>query len=128
MEPSVGETASGTSNPMDRVAELCRATSSHEPVAWLCRALGGFFVRNPFLDGAEGADVLRETNEILRHFSHLLSVVAEANRDSRLTTEESVTIRTAWEKLKCAAERFVVSCEAVASVTERGGDSLQSDR
>jgi hypothetical protein len=106
--------ASGARNPLDRLAEVFRATGSLEVVNWLCHEAGGFFVSNPKPTATERLDtlLLRNTQKMVTEFSNLLLTVTKSvEDDGRITPPEADQIRAAWEQLKATAEAFVVACE-----------------
>jgi len=104
---------SGAANPLDRVAELVRATDDDRPITWLCQGREGIFVKNPPKQSGP-VDVLRETQRILKEFSDVLSAVSTAWEDSKLTQQEAEKIRHEWDELKAVAETFVMTCEEYA--------------
>ena len=101
---------SGTANPLDRVADLVRASGSQVPLQWLAQQAGGVFVHNPPQRAGE-INVLQETQRILKEFSDVLLAVSNAWVDSRVTQAEAETIRHEWDELKSIAETFVLACE-----------------
>jgi predicted transcriptional regulator len=48
---------------------------------------------------------------VVQEFADLLSVMAAAAADSRITQAESKSIRARWENLKSVTEEFVKCCE-----------------
>ena len=48
---------------------------------------------------------------IVQEFADLLSVIAMAAADNKITKQESATIRARWEELKTVTEGFVHCCE-----------------
>lgn len=107
--PSQG---SGTQNPLDRVQQLIQVLADPAPLHWLCQENNGFFVGNPGLADQKPGPVLHTTQQMLKEFSEMLSVISEAVcGDQTIDTEEAGRIRKEWEELKCLTERFVVSCE-----------------
>ena len=115
MEPANGSRNSGSPNPLDRVAEICRLTGDKGPVHWLCRQMAGFYVPNPSPQPLKTDGVLRETQAVLKHFSSMLDAVSTGFEDDKLTGEEAQTIRAHWEELKATTESFVTVCEATAT-------------
>lgn len=107
--------ASGTANPLDRVAQLCRVANDTAPVAWLCQQFGGFFVKNAEARKLEAGQVLQETHRVLRQFSSVLDAVSRGFDDGKLTAEEARDIRAEWEALKSMGESFVGACEGQAA-------------
>lgn len=106
--------ASGARNPLDRLAEVYRATGSLEVINWLCHEADGFFVANPRPTTRERIDgqLLRNTQKMVTEFSNLLLTVTGSADDSRISAGEAEQIRSAWEQLKRTAEAFCVACEA----------------
>ena len=111
--PDTGS-ASGISNPLDRTLALYRATGDLRIVRWLCEQSGGFFVENSeALDNGEQTQRLAPaTSQVVKQFADLLSTVAGAASDSKISTSEAKNIRKEWEKLKRIAEGYVKCCEA----------------
>jgi hypothetical protein len=102
---------SGAHNPLDRVEQLCRATSSSVPIQWLCEQAGGYFVVNPAVDNAAPPDVIAATRTLLKEFSDVLQEVSSAAVDGRVSDVEAVKIRSEWEELKRVAESLVSGLE-----------------
>jgi RNA polymerase-binding transcription factor DksA len=111
--PDTGS-ASGISNPLDRTLALYRATGDLRIVRWLCEQSGGFFVENSeALDNGEQTQRLAPaTSQVVKQFADLLSTVAGAASDSKISTREAKNIRKEWESLKRIAEGYVKCCEA----------------
>ena len=111
-QPSNGDSAAGSANPLDRLEHLCRLTKSQEPILWLCERMGGIFVHNPPARRTREADLLPATRRILREFSDLLDVITRsAENDGEVDDREAARIRREWENLKRIAEEFVCGCE-----------------
>ncbi len=111
--PDTGS-ASGISNPLDRTLALCNATEDLRIIRWLCEQSGGFFVPNTG-DNGEGEVVQQlapATSLVVKQFADLLSTVAGAASDSKISAKEANNIRQEWEKLKRIAEGYVKCCEA----------------
>lgn len=105
------ETGSGSRNPLDRVEDLMRL-SQHQPIIeWLCRAAGGYFVKNPRSSCRAGFEVVPATHELVQQFADLLSEISQAAQDNSITLEEARGIRGCWDDLKSLAEGFVRCCE-----------------
>jgi hypothetical protein len=105
--------ASGARNPLDRLADVLRATGDTEVVNWLCQEAGGFFVPHPPAE-THDADVqlLINTQRLVQEFSHLLMTVTHSIEDDGLIEPyEADRIRAAWEPLKATIESFAVACE-----------------
>lgn len=107
------EDASGTRSPLDRLAELLEVTRSTAPVEWLCRRMGGFFVRDPKVpESGWDAEYVAHTQQLLQRFSELLQAVSESIKDDAAIDEnEAERIRAEWEELKSSTESFVIACE-----------------
>lgn len=111
-EPSNGDSAAGSANPLDRLVSLCRLTRSREPIQWLCEQFGGMFVASPPARRMCSDDLLPATRRILREFSDLLEVITRsAENDNEIDAREAARIRREWENLKRIAEEFVFACE-----------------
>lgn len=111
-EPTAGQAAAGSVNPLDRLESLCRLTKTREPLHWLCERFGGIFVPNPPARRTREADLLPATRRILREFSDLLDVITRsAENDGEVDDREAARIRREWENLKRIAEEFVCGCE-----------------
>jgi len=109
-EPPEG-TGSGSSNPLDRIEALWRATGDVRLVQWICQRAGGFFIYNPKTHNAHPDFLIPATNRIVQEFADLLAVVAAAAADNRITPAEAAKIRARWEDLKTVTECFVACCE-----------------
>ena len=105
------ETGSGSRNPLDRLLEIIRLTEEPRIIEWLCEKSDGYFVRNPPSSCEQGFEVLPATNEIVAHFSELLSQISQAALDRSITLDEAKDIRAQWDRLKCYGEGFVRCCE-----------------
>ena len=105
--------ASGARNPLDRVAEVFRATQHPDVINWLCHQADGFFVPNPDIDVQTlDANLLRGTQRLVKEFSDMLEEVSRSvANDGIIEPEEAKRIRRHWEVLKRVAETFVVASE-----------------
>lgn len=111
-QPNDTPAASGTDNPLDRLAQLYEITQDRELIAWLCRKANGYFVSNVPVKKADAIPLLHMTRRIVRKFSDLLDVLTESiENDGRIDCSEADSIRTEWEEMKSCAESFVASCE-----------------
>lgn len=111
--PDTGS-ASGISNPLDRAQSLILAADDPRLLRWLCEQSGGFFVKNsdPSTDNTTSPQTLAPaTSKVVKQFADLLSTVAEAAADSKISAKEATNIRREWERLKRAAEGYVKCCE-----------------
>lgn len=106
-----GGTQSGATNPLDRAQQINAASGDNRVVKWLCAQAGGFFIENAAADPETGYDVAPATNEIVQQFASLLSEIALAAKDERITTQEAEAIRLQWDELKSYCEGFVIACE-----------------
>ena len=107
---------SGASNPLDRVADLCRVTKDPRPVSWLAAQMDGVFVKNPPSTGGK-VEPLQETQRLVMAFSEMLTAVSRGWEDAELNVEEAERIRVEWNALKSVAETFVMACEQHARTT-----------
>lgn len=111
-QPNNTPDASGTDNPLDRLAQLYGITQNPELIAWLCRKANGYFVPNTPLKKAEAIPLLHMTRRIVRKFSDLLDVLTGSiENDGKIDPAEADSIRTEWEEMKSCAESFVTLCE-----------------
>lgn len=112
--------ASGARNPLDRVAEIVKATGDTELVNWLCHEADGFFVSNPEpFDHDLDTELLINTQRLVTEFSQLLLTVTHSvEDDGQIEPKEADQIRAAWETLKSTAESFIVACERGTYITD----------
>ncbi len=115
-----GDDLSGADNPLDRLLNLCQVTGNHAPIIWLCEQMNAFYVENVAPDmQEEEMEVLKMTQRILKEFSDMLDMVAQAMaNDSGIDKKEARDIRAEWEDLKRVAEQFVLGCEMGAFAPE----------
>jgi len=109
-EPDEGA-GSGAANPLDRIETLIRCTGDPRLVQWICERAGGFFIQNPKTHWPHPHFLIPATNQVVQDFADLLSVVAAAAGDNRISASEAKAIRARWEELKSATEGFVRCCE-----------------
>jgi hypothetical protein len=102
---------SGSTNPLERVAQLLSVTQNDQIVQWLAERADGFFMKNPKTKWPHPFYVVPATNLIVQEFADLLSVIATAAADNHINAKESKVIRARWEELKSATEGFVHCCE-----------------
>lgn len=102
---------SGSKNPLDRVQQIIELSGDQGIVEWLCRQQGGHFVKDPEVSGAKFDEVVPATQQIIGHFSELLTEISAAAVDHSVSSAEAKDIREVWDKLKSYAEGFVRSCE-----------------
>lgn len=102
---------SGSKNPLDRIQQIIELSGDQGIVDWLCRNQGGHFVQDPDISGHRIDHVTPATQEIISHFSLLLSEISTAAVDHSVTKQEAQDIRQCWDALKSYAECFVRCCE-----------------
>ena len=119
--PDTGS-ASGIPNPLDRALSLYNATDDPRVIHWLCEQTGGFYVDNTVAtsNGDTPQRLAPATSKVVKQFADLLSTVASAASDSKISQREARAIRREWEKLKRIAEGYIQCCE--------GGDFKQLNR
>jgi hypothetical protein len=103
--------SSGAANPLDRVAVLVRCSGEHSIIQWLCQKAGGFYIKNPRATHTHPLHLVPAMNTVVQDFADLLSAMAAAASDSKITVAESKSIRARWEQLKTVTEEFVRCCE-----------------
>lgn len=124
--PEETGTGSGATNPLDRVEALLRCTEDPRLIQWLCEKSGGFFVKNPKGNWPHPDFLVPATNQILQEFADMLSAIAIAAADNRITKTEARNIRDRWEELKQVTEGFVRCCENGNFVPLREADQSQA--
>lgn len=102
---------SGATNPLDRVEALLRCTGDDRIVQWLCERAGGFFIKNPKINWPHPEMLVPATNQIVQEFADMLSAIAMAAGDNKISKQEAKNIRARWEELKQVTELFVHCCE-----------------
>ena len=102
---------SGAPNPLDRVEALLRCTGDDRIVQWLSERAGGFFIKNPKTNWAHPEFLVPATNQIVQEFADMLSAIAVAAGDNKISKTEARNIRARWEELKQVTELFVHCCE-----------------
>ena len=120
------DAGSGASNPLDRIDQLLKSTGDKRIAQWVCERAGGFFIANPEAT-PQPQSLIPVTNEIVREFADLLTVIAAASADSKVTPDEAKQIRRRWEELKSVTEGFVKAAENGSylprtSETQAGGE------
>jgi len=118
-EPPVDVAGSGSSNPLDRIEQIIKATGDARIAHWVCARAGGFFIENPPAKSS-GRDLAPATNLIVNDFAQLLAAITAASADQQVTETEARSIRAKWEALKSATEGFVNSAEK-GSYRDRAG-------
>ena len=105
--------ASGARNPLDRIADIVRATGDREVVNWLCHEANGFFVPNPEPALADlETELLANTQRMVQEFSQLLMTVTHSiEDDGQIAPKEADRIRDVWELFKSTVEAFTTACE-----------------
>jgi len=112
-QPKDSPDASGTDNPLDRIADIIDLTGDASIAQWVCEKSDGFFVRNPPQASGLEPNPLKAAQQILQEFSELLDVVSKSIEDDQeIDKSEAKRIRRGWEDLKSVAETFVTACEA----------------
>ena len=110
-EPEEGA-GSGMANPLDRIEALVAARPTTADCAMDLPARGRLLhpeSQDPLMPHPDY--LIPATNEIVQEFADLLSVIAFAAADNRITQKEAENIRARWEELKAVTESFVVCCE-----------------
>ncbi len=108
-EPPMKE--GGTSgSPLDRIADLVRATKDPSIPQWVCEQADGFFIRNP-KHLPPNRPLIPLTNDIVQEFADMLATIAQSSADSVITKHEARKIRARWEELKSVTEGFVHAAE-----------------
>lgn len=102
---------SGTLNPLDRVDALQRAIGDPRIAEWVCERAGGFFMRNPQLEKNKSVALTTASNVLIQEFASMITLVADAAVDGKITEGETDDIRARWEKIKSVTEHFVRCCE-----------------
>jgi len=105
-----GKDRSGATNPLDRVADLLKATGDARIASWVCEKAGGYFVVNP-KDSSVGRQLAPASSRVFHQFADMLSIVATSVEDNYVSKAEAKAIRAEWEELKSLVEGFVTSCE-----------------
>jgi hypothetical protein len=105
--------ASGARNPLDRVADIVRATGDIDVVNWICHQAGGFFVANPSPPQTDsGTTLVVNTQRLVKEFSELLMAVTNSIADDgQIEQHEAARIRDEWEFFKTTVEAFVIASE-----------------
>ncbi|MDB6024760.1 MAG: hypothetical protein JWM68_983 [Verrucomicrobiales bacterium] len=102
---------SGTTNPLDRVDQLVKATGDTRVAEWICERTGGFFMRNPQLEKNRSVALTTASNVLIQEFAAMITLIADAAVDGKITADETEDIRTRWEQIKSVSEHFVRCCE-----------------
>ncbi|MGZ8900330.1 MAG: phage regulatory CII family protein [Limisphaerales bacterium] len=127
------ETGSGATNPLDRVEALLRCTGDDRIVQWLCERSGGFFIKNPKMHWPHPDFLVPATNQIVQEFADMLSAIALAAGDNKISKTEAKNIRARWEELKQVTEVFVHCCEngnfnEIRATAEKEAAHLRGER
>jgi hypothetical protein len=109
-EPPTESAGSGSSNPLDRIAQLLGSTKDPRIAQWVCERASGFFIANPTTK-VSGEALVPATNHILRDFADLLATITAASADQQVSIDEARAIRERWERLKSVTEGFVQAAE-----------------
>ena len=102
---------SGTPNPLDRVNAIQKATGDTRIAEWICEQAGGFFMPNPQLEKNKSVALKTASNVLIQEFAAMITLVADAAVDGKITVDETADIRARWEKIKSVTEHFVRCCE-----------------
>ncbi len=107
-----GVDRSGTTNPLDRVADLLKTTGDARIASWVCEKAGGYFVVNADpKDTPASRQLAPASSRVFQQFAGMLAVVANSVEDNYVSKAEAKAIRAEWEELKSLVEGFVASCE-----------------
>ncbi len=102
---------SGTANPLDRVSDLLKATDDPRIAEWVCERAGGFYMPNPQLDRNKSVALTTASNVLIQEFAAMITLIADASVDGKISADETEDIRARWEKIKSVTEFFVKCCE-----------------
>ncbi len=103
---------SGVINPLDRIKKLLDCTDNDAAIVqWICAEAGGYFAENPQVRHGSPTALLPKASKAMEKCSVLLGVISQVIEDGKVTREESVRLRTEWERTKSIMESFVISCE-----------------
>lgn len=102
---------SGTPNPLDRIDALIKATGDPRIAEWVCERAGGFFMKNPQLDKMKSVALVTASNVLIQEFATMITLIADASVDGKISPAEAEDIRARWEKIKSVTEFFVHCCE-----------------
>lgn len=105
------DVGSGSKNPLDRLLQIIELSGDSGIVEWLCRRLGGHFVRDPEVATQKFGHVVPATQQIIGHFAELLNEISTSALDQSVSKDEAKDIREIWDKLKSCSEGFVRGCE-----------------
>lgn len=104
--------ASGTVNPLDRMAALWDCTNDLALIDWICQRAGGTFVPNVLAGLDVNVEYVHRVQEMIKSFSELLNAASQSMLDDgRIGDDEAARIRGEWQELKQDAESFVLACE-----------------
>lgn len=108
------KTASGATNPLDRLVKIVETTGDVEMIKWLCKAAGGYYVEDKIGEELpKEQDVLINIQQFIKEFSETLDKISACySDDGKISKAEAREIRTQWEDLKSMGEGFVMACEA----------------
>lgn len=110
-EPESDEslTASGTTNPLDRVMKLYESTGDINIIQWLCQSSGGFLVKNVETDINQSKNLIIDMQKIIKEFSDVLTAISESiEDDNRISKKEATQIRKEWQELKSLGEGVII--------------------
>ncbi|RRJ96006.1 hypothetical protein Ga0100231_018825 [Opitutaceae bacterium TAV4] len=101
---------SGSHNPLARVGQLIASTGDIRLAQWVCQQAGGFFIHNPEAH-PNTRPLAPATSKIVEEFAEMLSLIAAASADQKVTPEEAASIRARWEQLKSVTEGYIRAAE-----------------
>lgn len=96
---------------LTKFIEFNDACGNDHPLKWICAESGGFFVKNP---DVEGLPIISNNECIprsLKEFSDVIKEIGDALQDGKITNEEIESIRKEWDELKILLESFILSYE-----------------
>lgn len=105
-----GDSGSGAYNPLARVGQLIECTGDVRLAQWVCQQAGGFFIHNPEAH-PNTRPLAPATSRIVEEFAGMLSLIASASADQKVTAEEAASIRSRWEQLKSITEGYIRAAE-----------------
>lgn len=115
-EPSLQESpyqSCGAVNPLDRLMRIYEITQDQMLINWVCKAAGGFFIKDPMVERVSGyTEMFRKTQKLIKEFSDTLNAISQAYSDDNVNSQEAQRIRSEWEELKRAGETLVHECES----------------
>lgn len=112
-EPESDEslTASGATNPLDRVIKLYESTGDINIIRWLCQLANGFFVKNVDVNIDKKRNLISDMQKVIKEFSDLLNALSDSIKDNRISQAEAEQIRKEWEELKSLGEHVAICAQ-----------------